>query len=570
MQQGSPCQVDPEQQPTLEDRRYDINVSRSSANTSNEVFCDGTEFNPTLPESVPTNWDELLATSSDLATKNEGSETGVTPGLFMSTFNSLDNPRGIEQVISHPAHFNPASTTEYPFDFGFNNPMNSFSQTNPYQPDTGKFVATDMGLAHTVGPVMAGTTMRMQNTTVFQSKNTDYDSLTSPSELFEIEHSRTNALSPVADLDGEKRKRKIRSDKGIKRGPNLAKGMAAKDRDCLHGDENNDKEANKRKRNLEDDEEGAQDECEVPQKHARHDEDDLEESVPNETDMQTVTSRRPKWGRKKGHPNIRYRYNLRLKKQEEQEDEQTTNGGILSTASVSEGVSKLFQLLQTAVTPKKNYSRNKNRFKEAAAPLSDQATAVQEKSNEVISNTDEVSKTTKAKVSREKHNPRPPISEDIVRSTAPEGWDPYDNAFYSGDDNISDDGLEDRGKASAYKPPRMACRRCNKLKQPCDHKYPSCSLCAKNNLRCRYRDDLTGRQIRPGQLEEVEAAYYQSTQQIQRLDETVKNQQELLEEAYQRIEAWQTTARNIMDLRNIPADGLWVEGLQSGEPFIER
>jgi threonine synthase len=74
----------------------------------------------------------------------------------------------------------------------------------------------------------------------------------------------------------------------------------------------------------------------------------------------------------------------------------------------------------------------------------------------------------------------------------------------------------------------MACRRCNKLKQPCDHAYPACSLCAKYGERCRYRDDLTGRQIRPGQLEEVEVALYDAQNEIKRLQEKLKK----LEEAH--------------------------------------
>lgn len=44
----------------------------------------------------------------------------------------------------------------------------------------------------------------------------------------------------------------------------------------------------------------------------------------------------------------------------------------------------------------------------------------------------------------------------------------------------------------------MACYRCNKLKQPYDHVYPSCPLCEKHGERCRYRDDLTDRHLRPG------------------------------------------------------------------------
>lgn len=60
------------------------------------------------------------------------------------------------------------------------------------------------------------------------------------------------------------------------------------------------------------------------------------------------------------------------------------------------------------------------------------------------------------------------------------------NQNYSGNNNISIGDLESRGKTPDHKSFRMACRRCNKLKQPCDHAYPVCSLYGYG-LRCRYK-----------------------------------------------------------------------------------
>ncbi|EED13212.1 hypothetical protein TSTA_057080 [Talaromyces stipitatus ATCC 10500] len=119
-------------------------------------------------------------------------------------------------------------------------------------------------------------------------------------------------------------------------------------------------------------------------------------------------------------------------------------------------------------------------------------------------------------------NRREHVPVGLVRESAPGDYDPFHNEYYSGDDNVSDGEAEVEGKATDYKPPRMACRTCNKLKQPCDHKYPSCSLCQKQGKRCRYRDPLTGRQIKPGQLEEVEAGYVAAKKMVRQLQEEVQ------------------------------------------------
>jgi Fungal Zn(2)-Cys(6) binuclear cluster domain len=350
--------------------------------------------------------------------------------------------------------------------------------------------------------------------------------------------------------------------------------VTLKSQDTISGGENSGKEATKRKRGLEE----TEDESEVPRKYAGHEGNNLENSMQNESGEKQGALRRRKWSRRNGNPNIQYRYNLRFNSQEQKEENVNGNGGILSRNSTSDGVSGLFQLLRTTIASKKIYPRRKKQSEQAETGASEGVTTAQEgdeptstaDNNEATSSTEVAPKKTRASARRVKHNPRPHISEDTVRSTAPRGWNPYDNDFYSGDDNISDDYLENRGKSSAYKPPRMACRRCNKLKQPCDHGYPSCSLCAKNNLRCRYRDDLTGRQIRPGQLEEVEAAYYHSREEIRRLEDIVEEQKRLLEEANERVNAWQTAVRNMMELRNVLGGNLSSEGLQNTEKFAEE
>lgn len=287
----------------------------------------------------------------------------------------------------------------------------------------------------------------------------------------------------------------------------------------------------KRKRNLEQDKENVQDDSEAPHKHARHHGYDLQNIMLDESDWDD--SIRPKWSRKDGHPNIKYRC----------KGKPVNNRG-----RFTDGVSSLFESLETVIP-----SRSKKQSRQAKAPLSDLAAT--QHSNQATSSAGQAADTTTESVPRENQNPRKPVSIDSIRSTAPEGWDPYENEFYSGDDNISDDGLEYEGKASAYRPPRMACRRCNKFKQPCDHAYPSCGLCSKYNQRCRYRDDLTGRQIRPGQLEEVEAAYFHSLQEVRGLKEVIETQKRSLEVASQKVLEWETTVRNIMNLRNVTGDG---------------
>lgn len=207
---------------------------------------------------------------------------------------------------------------------------------------------------------------------------------------------------------------------------------------------------------------------------------------------------RPKYARKINNENAKYRIELMLSRPE---------------PSRPQGVERLFRDLKSDIIPKKAYYRKKG----TNATASHQPVAPSDST--VLPGTGgEDSSSTSNRRSRQS-NPRRQIPVETVRQTAPEGWDRFDNEYYSGDDNVSDGEIEQRGKASDWKPPRMACRRCNKLKQPCDHAYPACSLCAKYGLRCRYRDDLTGRQIKPGQLEEVEVALHDAQNKIKRLQE---------------------------------------------------
>lgn len=285
-------------------------------------------------------------------------------------------------------------------------------------------------------------------------------------------------------------------------------------------------EANKRKRSVTGDAEEVLDHREGSKKHAAG----LGNIVLEENDMEWDDSFRPKWGRRDGHPNIKYRLLSKQRGEQEKEQRGNSNSGLSQNVSIA-GVSKLFAHLASKITPRKMYPRNKNRLKQVTPPPPSLEQASVQENNRAFLGADQVLHTSKKKVRRERQKPRDPVCEDVVRSFAPNGWDPYENEFYSGDDNISDGGIEQPGKASPWKPPRMACRRCNKLKQPCDHGYPSCSLCLKYEQRCRYRDDLTGRQIRPGQLEEVEAAYYRSQQEIKQLKRTIEEKNALLEVA---------------------------------------
>lgn len=188
---------------------------------------------------------------------------------------------------------------------------------------------------------------------------------------------------------------------------------------------------------------------------------------------------RPRYARRILNENARYRSELKLLRPE---------------PARPWGVKRLFEDLRSQVIPKRAYYRKKGANATAShQPIPSTA------STALPGTGDEVSSSAPNRRSRQA-NSRRHIPVETVRETAPEGWDRFDNEYYSGDDNVSDNEIETQGKATDWKPPRMACRRCNKFKQPCDHAYPACSLCAKYGLRRRYRDGLTGRQISPGQL----------------------------------------------------------------------
>ncbi|KAF3401183.1 hypothetical protein DPV78_005628 [Talaromyces pinophilus] len=210
---------------------------------------------------------------------------------------------------------------------------------------------------------------------------------------------------------------------------------------------------------------------------------------------------RSRYARRILNENTRYRNELKLSRPE---------------PARPRGVRRLFENLKNDIIPKSAYYRKKG-ANAAASQQPIPSTA----STALPGTVDEASSSTPNRRSRQA-NSRRHIPVETVRQTAPVGWDRFDNEYYSGDDNVSDGGIEARGKATDWKPPRMACRRCNKFKQPCDHAYPACSRCAKYGLRCRYRDDLTGRQIRPGQLEEMEVALHDAQAEIKRLQEKVK------------------------------------------------
>lgn len=212
-------------------------------------------------------------------------------------------------------------------------------------------------------------------------------------------------------------------------------------------------------------------------------------------------AKKPKYSRRIANANARYRDALRNSRPE---------------PTRPEGVDNLFQHLKSKIVPKKAYYRKKG----ANAPASHSSAA--RTASTTLPETEEENSPSAQNRRIRQTNPRRHIPVEIVRQSAPEGWDRYENDYYSGDDNVSDGEIEIRGKATDYKPPRMACRRCNKFKQPCDHAYPACSLCAKHGVRCRYRDDLTGRQIRPGQLEEVEFALHDAHNEIRNLKEKLK------------------------------------------------
>lgn len=271
---------------------------------------------------------------------------------------------------------------------------------------------------------------------------------------------------------------------------------------------------------------------------------------------------RPKYTRKNGNENARYRMKLRLEKQATQKDKEA-EGSARSEAPAS--VVKLFQHLTNEVVSKRDYYyRQKSRSRETGAtpssqpatpprmsgqaayagPPQDVATPTLGSNSSMIAfpsdspysqTTVTVSPTDSNVTAPPSHsrrvNRRQHVPVEVVREVAPEGWDPYFNDYYSGDDDISEPGNEVPGKASAYKPPRMACRRCNKQKQPCDHAYPSCSACARLNQRCRYRDDLTGRQIKPGQLEEVEYALTEARKELRMKEDEIKRLEERLKVA---------------------------------------
>lgn len=210
---------------------------------------------------------------------------------------------------------------------------------------------------------------------------------------------------------------------------------------------------------------------------------------------------RPKYARKINNENAKYRVQLMRSRPE---------------TLLPQGVETLFGNLKSDIIPKKAYYRKKGANATASHP------PVPPSASTAVPGTGEEASSSTLNTRSRQANHRRHISVETVRQTAPEGWDRFDNEYYSGDDNVSDGEIEIRGKASDWKPPRMACRRCNKLKQPCDHGYPACSLCAKYGLRCRYRDDLTGRQIKPGQLEEMEVALHDAQSEIKRLREKLK------------------------------------------------
>lgn len=247
----------------------------------------------------------------------------------------------------------------------------------------------------------------------------------------------------------------------------------------------------------------------------------------NENDQpECDDSPRPKWGRKNVNENARYRRALKLHRGE---------------PSCPESVKRLFKHLKSETIPKKAYYRKKGSEATVPAtapggqPVTQAGTAAQVAASHqpphpaastVLSGTAGADSSSTSHRRSRQANPRQHIPVETVREAAPGGWDPYNNEYYSGDDNVSDGEVETQGKATDRKPPRMACRRCNRLKQPCDHKYPACSLCEKNGERCRYRDDLTGRQIRPGQLEEVEVALHDAQKEIRRLKKQMEEMRE--------------------------------------------
>lgn len=379
--------------------------------------------------------------------------------------------------------------------------------------------------------------------------------------------------------------------------------------DTVQGENKITGEASKRRRGLGDEGETPYIQRDVPQTSTRDSGRSLAEVTSDMIDgLEWDDTIRPKWGRKDAHDNVKYRLNRR-----HQDEKMKANGKsrLRSEASLSGYTHRLFQHLSTTLPSKKVNSRNKSGSKQTSAPISSSvspsltvphpaesaalllaspsivpvastaatphaAPGTSQVAQETFPGSSEaealqseqVPATTRERV-RRSQNHRLHISEDVVRQAAPEGWNPYDNEFYSGDDNISDDGVERQGKASSYKPPRMACRRCNRYKQPCNHNYPACSLCEKYGQRCRYRDDLTGRQIRPGQLEAVEEGYHRSQERIRHLEAELEESIASLRRANNEVLDWQNTVRNIMNLNRSRRDSVKSRDKQSSEDTTE-
>uniref|UniRef100_A0A093VFV4 Ferrienterobactin receptor n=1 Tax=Talaromyces marneffei PM1 TaxID=1077442 RepID=A0A093VFV4_TALMA len=147
-------------------------------------------------------------------------------------------------------------------------------------------------------------------------------------------------------------------------------------------------------------------------------------------------STRPKYTRKIVNENARYRHALKLRR---------------AKSSCPEGVKSLYQHLKSEIIPKKSYYRKKGTEATVSATAPGAAAShqfVPPAAGTVLSGGGGATSSSTSNRRARQANPRTHIPVETVRQAAPEGWDPYDNGYYSGDDNVSDAGKEIRAKAA--------------------------------------------------------------------------------------------------------------------------